>query len=206
MFISFQKLKSLLISISAIMIIMTGITPCFGVYHYEDLMEKPELTVYEQYLKDYLESVEKIYTPEKNFPQKEMELVAWVDFKILPDGSIVDFRVTKTSENYSHGDPFWLLRFIYYARQSRLAKKHGQYVKELLVSNKAKPFPEQFGEYIHVSIEISHWNAWLRKRVFETKFRCRYYDDNVRYDPIYNVELQPNMHALIWRSNRNSGR
>lgn len=47
---------------------MTGLVPCFG--YGPDLMQKTELTVYEQYIKKHIEQIEKVYTPEKYFPQK----------------------------------------------------------------------------------------------------------------------------------------
>ena len=71
-----KKLKSLII-ISALLI-MAGLAPCFAEeekLYPEDLMTKQELTVYEQYLKDYAEQIEKIFTPEKKLPAKTNGLV-----------------------------------------------------------------------------------------------------------------------------------
>lgn len=40
---------------------MTGLVPCFA--YGPDLMQKTDLSVYEQYLKDYAQQIEKVYAP-----------------------------------------------------------------------------------------------------------------------------------------------
>ncbi len=172
-----KKLKSLII-ISALLI-MAGLAPCFAEeekLYPEDLMTKQELTVYEQYLKDYAEQIEKIFTPEKNFPQKQMDLYISIWFYIQPDGSI---RLTEDISNYSerasHGDPFWPFHMIYYARLTSLSRKYEQYIKDMLVNNPAKPFPEDFGENISVCLDFRHWNHRFRKPVYETVIESHSY-------------------------------
>lgn len=167
-----SKFKSLFIC-TCLIIEMTGIVPCFA--YGPDLMQKTDLTVYEQYLKDYAQQIEKVYTPEKYFPQKEMEFVLDVDFKIQPDGSITDILVYNRSERYYSSDPFWFLRPVYYMRLTRLSRKHEQYIKDMLLNNKAKPFPENFGDNISVSLEFWHWNERFKNPIFKTTLKCRNY-------------------------------
>lgn len=192
-----KKLKSLII-ISALMI-MAGLAPCFAEeekLYPEDLMTKQELTVYEQYLKDYAEQIEKIFTPEKNFPQKGMDLDLSIFFYIQPDGSI---RLTEYIYNYSedasHGDPFWLFHIIYYARLTSLSRKYEQYIKDMLVNNPAKPFPADFGENISVYINFCHWNYRFRKPVYETVIKSNTYSFTKK-----------RFGANVYRSNYTSGK
>lgn len=198
MFILMKKLKSLLIGISVIMIIMASLTSCFG---YEDISYKTKnLTVYEQYLKDYTEELDKIYRPEQHFPQKAMQLELVLRFKIQPDGSITDIETSRSSEDLDHEDPTWIIRPIYFWRLKRLSRKHEQYVKELLVSHGAKPFPKEFGDYILVNhLEFRHWNNWLRKPIFENYINreSAYKSEKMNYS---------NMWARIYRSNYTSGK
>ena len=194
-----KKLKSLLISLSVIMIIMAGLTSCFG---YEDISYKTKnLTVYEQYLKDYTEELDKIYTPEKHFPQKAMQLELVLHFKIQPDGSITDIETSWSSEDLDHEDPTWIIRPIYFWRLKRLSRQHEQYVKELLVSHGAKPFPKEFGDYISVNhLEFRHWNNWLRKPIFENRI------NRVSAFGRDNEDCYAFMSARIYRSNYISGK
>lgn len=186
MCILMKKIKSIIIVLTAIIITLTGLTPCFAkketpvfemqYFHEYDLMKKQkELTVYEQYLKDYAEHIRKIYTPEKFFPQKNMELDATMCFEIYPDGSIKITWSNNPPEYYMSDDPFWLFKPIYYRRLPGISRKHEQYVKELLINNPAKPFPEDFGEYIYGRLNFSHRNNWFRKPIFTTNIKIDYF-------------------------------
>ncbi len=172
---------------------MTGILPCAS-YESVDLMEKTELTEYEQYLKDYAEQIVRAYTPEKYFPQKEMEFVLDVQYFIQPDGSITDLWVSNHSEHWASGDPFWFLRPVYYMRLTRLSREYEQYVKKIVLQSKPKPFSEEFASKILVGFELRHWNAWFKKPEFNTMFECHDYG-------FFKEENMMSIGANIFRSN-----
>lgn len=181
------------------MIIMAGIVPCLS---YEDCSYKTKnLTVYEQYLKDYTEELDKIYRPEQYFPQKAMELELVLRFKIQPDGSITDVETSWSSEDMYEKDITWVIRPLYFWRLKRLSIKHEQYVKELLVSHGAQPFSKEFGDYILVNhLEFQHWNHRFRKPIFEN---CINRKSAFGRDEENNYAF---MSARIYRSNYTSGK
>lgn len=194
-----QKLKTLFIS-TCVLFIMTGTLPCAS-YESVDLMEKTELTIYEQYLKDYAEQIVRAYTPEKYFPQKEMQFELQLRFKIMPNGSIRDIHTIWTSEDLSHEDPTWIVRPVYFWKLKRLSRIHEEYVKDMLISNGAKPLPPEFGDYILVNgLELRHWNQYFRKPIFES---------NVKFLSVFGPDEQDSYTFTaikIYRSNVTSGR
>ena len=197
MCIFLKNFKSLLTSIAVLLILMTSLTPCFGIEQKKVIYErnKKYLTVYEQYIQDFLEQLAELYTPEKYFPQKRMNLFTNINFEIFPDGSLTFSRLIDSSSDYANTD-LWFLCPIYLTRLTNIAPYHDLYIKNMIITNKAKPFPEDFGDYIDVNLIFTHWNEKFRKKVFYTTIEPVEYSSSLK-----NGRMRSSFKAYIDRSN-----
>ncbi len=159
-----KNFKNLLTSIAVLFILMISLTPCFGEEYYN---------AKEQYTKDILTQLAELYTPEKYFPQKEMDLRVRVTFLVLPDGSITDISTYYDYEDLSHS----LLNPIHNIRLKKLLIKHEQYVLDIFSNFKAKPFPEKLENwpYLELQFTFTYLNKRFRKPVFQTYLDVHYY-------------------------------
>ena len=193
-----SKSKSLFIY-TCLIIMMTGSVPGFG--YRPDLMPKTELTVYEQYIKKHIEQIEKVYTPEKYFPQKNMQLELKLRYKILPDGSVSDIQTIWSSEDLDHEDPTWVIRPLYFWKLKRLSRKYEQYVRNMLSSIKSEPLPEGFGDYILVNS--------LKLKLFNYRFRKLIFKNYIQFNPVFSPDERDNYtftSVRMYRSNYTSGK
>ena len=165
---------------------MTSLTPCFGEANYN----AKNIYIYEQYMNDILEQLVKIYTPEKGYFIKETPNVVFAKFNILKDGSI-----TNLSTDYEKISPSFS-NLLIYKKRNELGNYHEQLVYyRYLTYFKAKPFPEDFGECINVSLTFTLWNEKFRKKVFHNTIEI------VQYNSLKIANIRPGFEAYIDRSN-----